>query len=97
LVTFFIPSSSDDSEVIANIADLYEETVSTLVLRIQVRGEIRFLQNDINVNKVRALLLSGIRSSVLWHQLGGRRWHLLFLRRRLKSAIDRQMKLINIH
>jgi high frequency lysogenization protein len=90
-------SSSLDGHVLSDIAALYEETVSTLALRIQVRGEMRFLQNDVNVHKVRALLLSGIRSSVLWHQLGGRRWHLLFMRSHLKSATRRQMDLINIH
>ncbi|MDK1022996.1 MAG: high frequency lysogenization protein HflD [Gammaproteobacteria bacterium] len=86
--------SPTHSQVIADIALLYHETVSTLARRIQVRGETRFLQNEVNVNKVRALLLSGIRSSVLWHQLGGRRWHLLFFRNRLRSAISHQMNLI---
>ena len=48
-------SSSLDGHVLSDIAALYEETVSTLALRIQVRGEMRFLQNDVNVHKVRAL------------------------------------------
>ncbi len=33
--------------------------------------------------QTRALLLAGIRSAFLWRQLGGRRWRLLFQRRRL--------------
>lgn len=89
--------SPTDPQVIANIAGLYHETVSTLARRIQVRGETRFLQNEVNVNKVRALLMSGIRSSVLWHQLGGRRWHLLLISKRLRSAISRQMSLIQLN
>jgi len=89
--------SPTDPEVLTSIAELYQETVSTLTLRVQVRGEMRFLQNEINVNKVRALLLSGIRSSVLWHQLGGRRWHLLLIRNRLQDALSRQMNLVHLN
>ncbi|MFB0933325.1 MAG: DUF489 family protein, partial [Pseudomonadales bacterium] len=36
---------------------------------------------------IRALLLSGVRSAVLWHQLGGRRWQLLLQREGLKKSI----------
>ena len=32
---------------------------------------------------IRALLLAGIRSAVLWRQLGGRRWRLVTQRQRL--------------
>jgi high frequency lysogenization protein len=81
-------------QVIGNIAELYQDTLSSLPLRIQVRGESRFLQNDTNVNKVRALLLAGIRSSVLWHQLGGRRRHLVFSRARLRHSVQQQIDLI---
>ena len=39
---------------------------------------------------IRALLLAGIRSAFLWRQLGGRRWKLLFRRRRL-LALSREL------
>lgn len=74
-------------EVIRNLAALYQDTLSTLPFRIQVTGEISFLKNEDIADKIRAVLLAGIRSAVLWQQLGGRRWHLLVYRRQ----IDRQV------
>ncbi|MEK7758734.1 MAG: DUF489 family protein, partial [Pseudomonadota bacterium] len=41
------------------------------------------LSNPAIADKVRAALLAGIRSAVLWRQLGGRRWQLLFSRGKL--------------
>ncbi|HLR87578.1 MAG TPA: DUF489 family protein, partial [Wenzhouxiangella sp.] len=29
---------------------------------------------------VRAILLAGLRSAILWHQVGGRQWQLIFRR-----------------
>lgn len=73
--------------VIANLADLYSRTISELGPRIMVNGEQHFLTTTAISNKIRAVLLAGIRSAVLWHQLGGRRWHVLFQRNRyLKTS-----------
>jgi high frequency lysogenization protein len=73
--------------VIGNLADTYKQTLSTLSFRIKVAGNPQILQNNYNANKVRALLLAGIRAAILWRQVGGRRWHLLFNRKRyIKDA-----------
>ena len=66
--------------IVAALADIYINTVSTLTPRIMVSGEHGHLQNSANANRVRALLLSGIRSAVLWSQCGGGRLQLLFRR-----------------
>lgn len=71
------------SNLIANLASIYTDTISTFRLRIQVTGEPAILQREENAAKVRALLLAGIRSAVLWHQTGGRRWQLIFTRRKV--------------
>lgn len=71
------------SNVIARLADIYVNTISTLSPRIIVGGEHSHLQNQENANKVRALLLAGIRAAVLWRQSGGNRWQLLFQRRKI--------------
>jgi len=34
-------------------------------------------------NRIRACLLAGIRSAILWRQVGGTKWQLLFFRRRI--------------
>ncbi|MCL7462003.1 high frequency lysogenization protein HflD [Pseudomonas sp. NW5] len=69
--------------VIAACAALYQDTLSTFRQRIQVHGEMRHLQDSRNADRIRALLLAGIRSAMLWRQLGGRRWQLLLSRKRL--------------
>ncbi len=70
----------------ARIALLYMETISTLSYRIQVQGRAGTLKSDRVVNRIRTMLLAGIRSAMLWHQLGGRRWRLLLHRRRVEEA-----------
>ena len=64
-------------ECIAAIAGVFEETLSRNGGRIQVIGAREHLQRDANVARVRALLLAGFRSAVLWRQLGGSRLRLL--------------------
>lgn len=73
--------------VIGSLADTYQKTLSTLSFRIKVTGNPQVLQNNLNANKVRALLLAGVRAAILWRQVGGRRWQLLFNRKRyIKDA-----------
>ena len=68
------------------LAQLYSQTISTLTPRIMVSGEHGHLANPAIAAKVRATLLAGIRSAVLWRQLGGRRWQLLFSRGKIARA-----------
>jgi high frequency lysogenization protein len=68
------------------LAELYSQTISTLTPRIMVSGEHGHLNNPAIAAKVRATLLAGIRSAVLWRQLGGRRWQLLFARGKIARA-----------
>lgn len=68
-------------DVIAALAELYLETIATLGFRILVPGNQVYLTRPENANTIRALLLAGVRSAVLLHQRGGRRWMLLFHRR----------------
>ena len=75
--------------VLANLGDLYFRTVSTIQPRIMVNGEQHFLSNTDNVNKIRTLLLAGIRSAILWQQCGGSRWKFLFFRNKLQDEIQR--------
>lgn len=69
--------------VLASLAGVYTDTLSTFNYRIHVFGEASYLQNPNNINKVRALLLAGIRSAVLWRQKGGGRFQLLWSRRKI--------------
>jgi high frequency lysogenization protein len=73
--------------VLANLGDLYHSTISNLQPRIMVNGKEEFLAQSDIVNKIRALLLSGIRSTLLWRQCGGARWKFLFFRKKLQDEI----------
>jgi high frequency lysogenization protein len=78
------------SNLVGNLASIYTDTISTFRLRIQVTGDPSVLQREENAARVRALLLAGIRSAVLWRQTGGRRWQLIFRRRKV-AAIAREL------
>ena len=83
------PSIYTHSNVVAGIAALYQDTLSTFSLRIQVGGDPRYLQNSENAARIRALLLAGIRAVILWRQVGGKRWHLFFFRSRVRPSLKR--------
>ncbi len=72
-----------------SLAGLYARSVSTLTPRIMVQGSQQRLASPATVNRVRTALFAGIRSAFLWHQLGGRRWHLLFQRRKYQFMASR--------
>ncbi len=65
----------------ARLAKLYTDNISALRPRIIVEGNSNFLQQPVQVNQIRALLLAAIRSAVLWRQLGGSPWRMLFRQR----------------
>jgi len=79
------------SAVIAKLAGIYSEVVSPISPRIIVKGNDGHLQNSENANKIRALLLAGLRAAILWRQCGGSRWQLLFQR---SKHIDCAKKII---
>ncbi|WP_150138347.1 high frequency lysogenization protein HflD [Candidatus Enterovibrio escicola] len=70
-------------QMISNLASIYLEIITPLGPRIQVTGIPAQLQQIDIQHKIRALLLSGIRSAVLWHQVGGKYRHLIFGRKKM--------------
>ena len=65
------------------ISELYGETISTLSPRIVVNGKPQYLKNERTVDWVRTLLMAGLRSAVLWRQMGGGRFELMFGRKKI--------------
>ncbi len=78
--------------VLANLGDIYHTTISTLQPRIMVNGEQEYLSRPDVVNKIRACLLAGIRSAILWKQCGGTRWKFLFYRKKIQAEIQKLLK-----
>lgn len=75
--------------VLANMAGIYADTISTLAPRIIVSGESGFLSNPQNADKIRAILLAGIRSAILWQQVGGTRLQIVFRRKQITEEARR--------
>lgn len=68
--------------VMGSLADIYVTTLGKLPFRVQILGQAKFLNQEETIHKIRALLLAGVRSVILWRQLGGRRWQLFLWRSR---------------
>lgn len=78
--------------VLANLGDIYHTTISTLQPRIMVNGEQEYLSRPDIVNKIRACLLAGIRSAILWKRCGGTRWKFLFYRKKIQAELQILLK-----
>ncbi|WP_320827214.1 high frequency lysogenization protein HflD [Reinekea sp.] len=72
--------------VIGSAARCYQNSISQLNFRIRVTGNPSHLQNPKVAEKVRTLLLYGVRCALLWQQSGGRRWHLMWYREKLQRS-----------
>ncbi|PJG82451.1 high frequency lysogenization protein HflD [Caviibacterium pharyngocola] len=75
-----------DEQMLATLASIYVDVISPLGSKIQVKGSPEYLQQPAIHHRIRACLLAGIRSAVLWRQVGGTKWQILFSRRKLADA-----------
>ena len=78
--------------VLANLGEIYQNSISTLQPRIMVNGEEAYLSRPDIANKIRACLLAGIRSAILWKQCGGTRWKFLFFRKKIQAELQVLLK-----
>lgn len=84
--------NSTHPAVIASLSRIYEETIGKFPFKIHIMGRRELLTNSEFMHKIRALLLAGIRSAVLWQQVGGGRWQLIFNRTFYKKAAEDLIK-----
>lgn len=84
----------ENNQIITNLASIYSDVVSPLAPKIQVSGNPKHLTIETNQKKVRALLLAGVRSAVLWRQLGGKRRQILFNRKALIQRARAALRLM---
>jgi high frequency lysogenization protein len=85
--------SLNHENTFAKLGQLYKDTISALGPKIIVNGEQPYLNNEINANKIRALLLAGIRSAILWRQCGGSRLQFLFGRKAYLRECEHILKI----
>lgn len=77
----------EENVIERNLGSLYSDVISPLGPRIQINGDPQYLKQPALQHKLRALLLAGIRSAVLWRQLGGKRRQVVFNRKQMVGAV----------
>lgn len=85
----------DNVQIVSSLASIYSDIVSPLAPRIQVAGNPDHLSQPANQHRVRALLLAGVRSAVMWRQMGGKRRQILFNRKDILHSAKQALRLIN--
>lgn len=78
-------------ENVEKFAQLYQSLISPNFSKLLIFGEERFLSSTENQNRIRALLLAGIRAVVLWNQVGGKKLYLMFRRKEIVSFASEQI------
>lgn len=85
--------SSSPQLIINSLADIYVTTLGRLSFRLHVVGHGKHLSQTETISKIRAALLAGVRSAVLWRQLGGSRWQLFLMRNKFIGIAKRLLTL----
>ncbi|HEU4774902.1 MAG TPA: high frequency lysogenization protein HflD [Lysobacter sp.] len=75
-------------EVLAALGSLYADTLSHLRPRVLVQGNPHYLGQSDVVAEVRAVLLTAVRSAVLWRQMGGSLLDFLLRRRDMAATVE---------
>lgn len=88
---------SGATDLFEPLSTLYQGTISQLDRRVHVVGSAELLQQTAVAAKIRSLLLAGVRGAWLWHQSGGRRWHLVLRRSTMRSALAELAQPTMIH
>ncbi len=83
-----------DPQMLSNLASIYTDVISPLGAKIQVVGMPQQIQKRLIQDKIRTLLLATMRSVVLWRQLGGRRRHLIFQRKKILHSTQHYLATI---
>ena len=81
-------SKHQDDELRQNCSEIYKNMVSPLRPQIIVQGEKGYLSSDGMAERVRSILLAGIRSAVLWRQNNGSHLSLMFQRGKYKRTAE---------
>mgnify|MGYP002713305761 CR=1 FL=1 len=79
--------------VVGKLAQIYSKTISQMQPRVIVAGQPFHLKDPGTTEKIRAVLLAGIRAAVLWRQVGGTQLQLLFKR---KAYIEEAKSLLRL-
>jgi len=90
-------SSVESSDLINACSDIYQKYISEMRPQIIVQGEQGFLQRPDVPPRVRALLLAGLRSAVLWQQKRGGKFRLVWERTRMRGVAENLLDGAKLH
>ncbi len=79
-------SSHTHENIISNLGELYSTTISTISPRVLIQGDQDILDNPRTVSIIRTLLLSAVRCAILWRQSGGKKYKIVFTRKKYVST-----------
>jgi high frequency lysogenization protein len=82
---------STHPDTLTALGKLYADTISHLRPKVMVQGNPHYLGQADVVSEIRAVLLAGVRSAVLWRQLGGSLFDFVLQRRAMLTAIEREL------
>ena len=74
------------------LSNIYQKTLSNFEPRIVVNGENIYLTDQVQASRIRTALFAGVRSLILWQQLGGSKLKLLFLKSSFSRQIDKYLE-----
>ena len=80
-----------DYDVIRMYSRIYSNLISPNFPKLIIYGEEAYLRRPEFQEMIRALLLAGIRAALLWHQVGGKRYSMMF---RYKDMIECERRII---
>ncbi len=74
-------------ELLREMGELYQRTLSKLSFRIQIQGQHGYLRDPQTASTIRAILFCGIRFASLWRQRGGSQIDFLLRKRQMRRII----------
>jgi high frequency lysogenization protein len=86
--------ASSPQRVIQGLAESYVATLGKLSFRLHVIGQTKYLRRPETVDQIRAVLLAGVRSVILWRQLEGTRWQLFFKHRHFANVAQQMLAML---
>ena len=78
-------------EKATELSNIYQKTLSNFEPRIIVNGENLYLTDQIHASRIRTALFAGVRSMILWQQLGGSKLKLFLLKVKFAKQIDKYL------
>lgn len=82
--------ANEPDRALESLSGIYLWLAHAVKVDFKILGQSQYLHDHQRVNRIRALLLAGVRAAVLWQQLGGTAWQ-LWWRRKTYLQLSQQL------